>query len=372
MFIDDIFGGGAKAFVEAVMRNCKRKEIEKLWEFSSEKSPWMCIRNRKKNIEEIEVEVTQGKLTRTSVHKFLGNYVNDKGNLDDQLKYMEGKVGGLVSEANKICSQNKLGIYEWDGKKIVYKAQITPAVFHNIEAWTNLRKTDWEKMETLQGKILRGIYGLPKSTPYWGLLHELNIIPIKLLITYKRLMVYHNLMNSDDDRVAKHIVREQEKSGYEECWFGNVKREGEGIGIEVNEKAVLGKLKSRWKKQVKRKVREAFDAELKNKKREGRKLRFLGTKGSETYLNEIHNDNARLAVKIRLNMVDWIETNYGVAGVCPLCGEEDSTEHVFSCEHGGSESGVTVKDLEDGQKMDKIVDLFKKTETCRTEKLLET
>ena len=323
------------------------------------------------NIEEIEVEVTQGKLMRTSVHKFLGNYVNDKGNLDDQLKYMEGKVGGLVSEANKICSQSKLGIYEWDGKRIVYKAQITPAVFHNIEAWTNLRKADWEKMETLQGKILRGIYGLPKSTPYWGLLHELNIIPIKLLITYKRLMVYHNLMNSDDDRVAKHIVREQEKSGYEECWFGNVKREGESIGIEVNEKEVLGKLKSRWKEQVKRKVREVFDAELENKKREGRKLRFLGTKGSETYLNEIHNDNARLAVKIRLNMVDWIETNYGVAGVCPLCGEEDSTEHVFWCEHGGSESGVTVKDLEDGQKMDKIVDLFKKTETCRKNKLLE-
>ena len=38
MFMDDIFEGGAKAFVEAVMQNCKMKEIEKLWELSSEKS----------------------------------------------------------------------------------------------------------------------------------------------------------------------------------------------------------------------------------------------------------------------------------------------------------------------------------------------
>ena len=45
MFMDDIFGGGAKAFVEAVMKNCKMKETEKLWEFSSEKSPWICIKN---------------------------------------------------------------------------------------------------------------------------------------------------------------------------------------------------------------------------------------------------------------------------------------------------------------------------------------
>ena len=265
-----------------------------------------------------------------------------------------------------------MGIYEWDGKKTVYEAQITPAVFHNIEAWTNLRKTDWEKMESLQGKILRGIFGLPKSTPYWGLLHELDVIPIKLLITYKRLMVYHNLINSDDDRVAKHIVREQEKSEYEKCWYGNVKREGKGIGIEVNEKAVLGKPKSSWKKFVKGRIKEAFEAELEIKKQHGGKLRFLGKRGSDTYLKELHNDDARMAMKIRLNMIDWIEKNYGVEAVCPLCGEEDSTEHVFACEHGGNELGVSVKDLEDGQKMDKIVELFKKAETLRRERILES
>ena len=84
-------------------------------------------------------------------------------------------------------------------------------------------------------------------------------------------MVYHNLLNSDEDRVAKHIVREQEKSKYEECWYGNVKREGKGIGIEVNEKAVLGKPKSSWKKYVKGRIKEAFKAELESKKQHGGK-----------------------------------------------------------------------------------------------------
>ena len=184
-------------------------------------------------------------------------------------------------------------------------------------------------------------------------------------------MVYHNLMNSDDDRVAKQIIKEQEKDGYEECWFGNVKREGKSIGIEVNEKAVLGKQKSVWKKQVKEKIRVAFEAEMTVKKQHGVKLRFLGNRGSDTYLKEVHNENARMAMKIRLNMVDWIQKNFGVEGVCPLCGEEDATEHVFACEYGGRGSGVSVKDLEDGIKMDKIIELFKKTETDRREKLLE-
>ena len=202
-FMDDIFSGGAKNFVQAVMTNCKIKEAEKLWEFSSKKSPWMCIKNGSRNVEDIEVEVTQGKLGKTSVHKVLGNYVNDKGNMDDQLKFMEEKLGGVISETNKMCSQDKLGKLEWEGKKTVYDDQLVHAVFHNTEAWTNLRKSDWEKLESIQGKLLRGIFGMPKTTPYWGMLYELDIIPIKLHTTFNRLMVYHNMMNSDDKRVAK-------------------------------------------------------------------------------------------------------------------------------------------------------------------------
>ena len=102
-----------------------------------------------------------------------------------------------------------------------------------------------------------------------------------------------------------------------------------------------------------------------------KKLRFLGTKGDETYLRELHNDNARLAIKIRLNMVEWIQPNYGEKGECPLCGEEDSTEHIFSCDYVSRGSGVSVKDLENGQNMDQILQLFNKTEECRREKLLE-
>ena len=209
--MDDIYGGGGKRFVQAVMMNCQKKETEKLWEFSSEKSPWMCITNGSKKVEDIEVEVAQGKLGKTSVHKVLGNYVNDKGNMQDQLKFMEEKLGAVISETNKICSQNKLGKLEWEGKKTVYEEQIIHAVFHNTEAWTNQRKSDWEKLESIQGQLLRGIYGLPKSTPYWGMLYELDIIPIRLHIIYKRLMVYHNMMNSDDERVAKKIIKEQER-----------------------------------------------------------------------------------------------------------------------------------------------------------------
>ena len=49
-------------------------------------------------------------------------------------------------------------------------------------------------------------------------------------------MVYHNMMNSDDERVARSMIKEQEKSKYKECWFGNMQEEAEEIGMRVNER----------------------------------------------------------------------------------------------------------------------------------------
>ena len=139
--------------------------------------------------------------------------------------YMESKIPGVIREGNKLCCSQKVGKAEIEAKKLIYKAQITPAIFYNLEAWTNLRKSDWERIERIQGKILRGLFGLPKSTPYWGKLYKLDIIPVKLLTVYKRMMVYHDMVNSDKERVARKIILEQEKYCHKECWAGNAKRE---------------------------------------------------------------------------------------------------------------------------------------------------
>ena len=113
-------------------------------------------------------------------------------------------------------------------------------------------------------------------------------------------------------------------------------------------------------------IKEAYNKkEIRTTKQNAKKLRFLGTKGDETYLRELHNDDARLAIKIHLNMVEWIQMNYGGKGECPLCGEEDSTEHIFSCDFASRGLSVSVK--KGGQRIDKVLQLFKETEERRRE-----
>ena len=82
------------------------------------------------------------------------------------------------------------------------------------------------------------------------------------------------MVNSDDDRIAKHIVKAQEISGYEECWFGNAKREGMEIGVELSENEVKGKSKSVWKTEVKKKIKMAGEKKMEEKRSTSTKFFF--------------------------------------------------------------------------------------------------
>ena len=143
---------------------------------------------------------------------------------------------------------------------------------------------DEDRLEVIQGKVLKGIFGLPKSTPYWGILCKLNILPIKLLITYRKLMLYHNMINSDNKRVSKQVIQQQEKLKHDKCWFGNTRDDAEKIGIHLKEQLVKDVTKSSWKKVVKDAVGIAFENQI-NQEKTRRKLRFIGRAGVDSYIN---------------------------------------------------------------------------------------
>ena len=67
-----------------------------------------------------------------------------------------------------------------------------------------------------------------------------------------------------------------------------------------------------------------------------------------------------------------VKSNYGMKGECILCNEEDSTEHLLTCpENKEDYKEITTKNLVEGSKMQRIVELVKATEKKRGEKMNE-
>ena len=161
----------------------------------------------------------------------MGNWINNKGNIETQLEHMKSKASAIIREANVIAAGEEVGKMEIQVKLLLLKTTIIPSVFYNIEAWTNLRKGDEESMEVIQGKIIRKQLKIPTSTPYWGILSELGIWPIRWQITYKKSMLLQSIVTSDDQRAAKHIVMEQMRTDQKGCWYSEVKTSIEELGL---------------------------------------------------------------------------------------------------------------------------------------------
>ena len=71
----------------------------------------------------------------------------------------------------------------------------------------------------MQGKIVRDLMEVPVTTPYQALLLELGIPTMKARVAYRKLMLYHNLSNSDEKRIARRVIEQQHRMDREGTWL---------------------------------------------------------------------------------------------------------------------------------------------------------
>ncbi len=151
---------------------------------------------------------------------------------------------------------------------------IMPTILNNTETWTNITKKEMETMEKMQIDILTMFFKLPISTPYWGILAESGCWPVSSRILYRKLMLLHNLVISDEKRIAKKLLMDKIKKEREKRWYVELKEKLKEYEISEDIEAIKGFKKSKWKKMVKEKIRKYVDREYKEKSKEMKNYDF--------------------------------------------------------------------------------------------------
>ena len=187
------------------------------------------------------------------------------------------------------------------------------------------------------------------TTPYWGIIAETGIWPVRQRFEYKKIMLLHNIITSNDKRLIKEIVEDQMRRPYKGCWGESVIEICEKYNIKADEIAQY--TKQNLKKEIKAKITKGIEEEIQLKNMEMTKLRFTEGNGRKEYLEKLKTKEALTMLKTRLNMLE-VKCNYKSKYVdltCELCSEEeDRTEHLFRCKKLKSlnKKEFTVKDLE--------------------------
>ena len=270
-YIDDILGIGDSNQARKTIRCLRELEIRKKYTFGMEKTKWMVIPAGKEEIEEILEKIGQGTVERTDLYKYLGLLINEGGNL---LSHIENKRKECQSELvaiMTIASQYNLGPMHLTVTLFLFEICIITSILYHLEAWAGMTKEELEKLESLQKDLLCQICQLPKSTSYLGLLHETGMWSMEMRLSYRRLLLYHNIMKSDDKRLVKKIVKQQREE--EDFFYSEVKNTADSLEIDLDR--MVESDKETVKVLIRRKIKKEMEKKIEGAITTTNKLRFI-------------------------------------------------------------------------------------------------
>ena len=124
-------------------------------------------------------------MQRTNEYKYLWEWYNENGNHSTLIKKKKEKINYYIKQIKIYGNEHVVGKYAMVTRLKIYKTIVLPTLYYNVEAWSNISKSELRKLEEIQGTILRKICEQRKTTPYFGLLAELGIRTIEKQIEYK-------------------------------------------------------------------------------------------------------------------------------------------------------------------------------------------
>ena len=348
IYVDDIGIAGSKETIMQAGNNLAAMEKKKGYTFNVQKTSILRM-NREKNAEKINIQLKKGQIEEVKKYKFLGNWMDEKGSMEEQINEIEKRAEGMIVEMMKMTREEDLGKMSTEARLIIYQRTAVPTITNNLECWTIINKQEMERLEKIQGRILKRLLWLPGTTPYWGVLKETGIWTIEMQVLYQRMMLYQCLVTADDERLGKKVIVAQEEDG---CpgWASETKGLARRIGIGTE--TAKEKAKSTWRKEVKEKIEKELERQFRGK--ESKKLRHMdGQKFKrKEYLREMRVKEASRTMKRRTEMID-MGNNLGGKRKCE-CGEKEEVEHIISCKEVKGHGKVKEEWLRETEKIDII------------------
>ena len=209
VFVDDVMSAGMAENARKSIHNMAVMEKVKKFTYGLKKTKFMVVDSAKGQPEEIKEEVKGGTVGETSEYKYVGFWVNKKGNclLQIEKKKQSLKAKGEVNGLKSVANYYNVGETFVNVRLEMYEQCILQSLLYNMEAWSMQTKGEIKRLEQIQSKILNNLLELPKTTPYIALLNELGIWRIEERLVYRKLMKDMIKITTKDDEFSKNFKR---------------------------------------------------------------------------------------------------------------------------------------------------------------------
>ena len=220
------------------------------------------------------------------------------------------------------------------------QAMLLNGMLYNSEAWHSLGETETKMLETIDEHLLRSLVKGHPKTPLEFLYLEAGAIPIRMIISSRRLLFHQTILKREDNELTKRIYKEQKSNPTPGDFVELLHEDFKLMGEEQNDDVIQNTNTSIYKKQVKSKIREAAfkylqsikEKHSKVKNIEYQKLKVQNYMTSPIFsnleVNTLHALRSRSTECKENYKQKYVYSNL----LCPLCGDENETQqHILKC-----------------------------------------
>ena len=124
----------------------------------------------------------------------MGNVINSNGTIRETIEDRKNKGFGIVNEIIALLDEIPLGRFKMEIGLKLRQAMLLNGMLYNSEVWHSLGETETKILETVDEYLLRSLVKGHSKTPLEFLYLEAGAIPIRMIISSRRLLFHQTIL----------------------------------------------------------------------------------------------------------------------------------------------------------------------------------
>ena len=142
-------------------------------------------------------------MKQSEKEKYLGDFVSKNGNSKETIEARKTRGNACLSEIRAILRDIPLGNQRNQIGLLLRQAWFINGCFVNSEVWNGYTDNDLKDLEVIDHQILQVVTGAQAKVPTEMLYLETAQIPLKYIISARRLLYLHTILKRDKDELIR-------------------------------------------------------------------------------------------------------------------------------------------------------------------------
>jgi hypothetical protein len=172
----------------------------------------VCPNSSKNNLTKYDtiLKVHQDVLKKVQDGAYIGDVLSSDGTIDKNIETRRQKGIGVCSQVTGIMNSVSLGFFFFQISFNLRNAMLLNGILTNAEVWNNIKSKHIEILESVDLMLLKKIINAHSMTAKEAFFLKAGMIPIKFILSKRRLRYLWNIMKRKDNEMLKRFLSHTE------------------------------------------------------------------------------------------------------------------------------------------------------------------